>query len=89
MVHLRPTEPKPRVGIGIYDFNNGYGHLVDATSSVVLPLSRANWHVDGARYRYGIDEVYGLVLSMFNVQQLAIEVEPTLKVEAEPTSPRM
>lgn len=87
-VLLEPSRDRGRILIGIHDFMNGSGHSVDVPGPVTLPLKHAAWHVDGTRYKYGVDSVYGLVKSIFSARVSAVEAVPALEAEA-PSGPRV
>ena len=52
------------VQIGIHDFLNGSGHLVDmAAPELVVPMTPGSFIANGTRFSFGVDRVYGFVKS--------------------------
>lgn len=57
--------------VGIHDFTQGSGHLVDPTGPLLLPANIDNWRCESGEHTWGgceINEVYGFCNSAFDAR---------------------
>jgi hypothetical protein len=68
---MRLSSRRGEVHVGFHNYVSGAGYMDAYAGEIVIP-ARARGFIEGTRYRWNINEVYGLVKSCFHTTPVAV-----------------